>query len=181
MTATEGRAILNKLYKRGHVRVGNRVYTPAEAAVLSILETTKPSTAKNKVVKTGWIDDIRNIKNRDKYSDMFDMLLKIETGLQVWNEFYFLTDKGYRFDKAIPVTSSNSISLKISVEIDGGVWSKGASGHSSGTGILRDQDKSTLAAINGWILIRTTPGEIKNEPGKIIDLIKKAVETRGIK
>ena len=57
---------------------------------------------------------------------MFIRLIKVELNLEVWPEFFFLTDKGYRFDYAIPVkwnkinaipTDGNYLELKIAIEL----------------------------------------------------------------
>lgn len=59
------------------------------------------------------------------------------------------------------------------VEVQGGVWLKGKSGHSSGTGITRDCEKLSLAAVNGYRVIVVTPAQIKS--GKAIEWIKAAL------
>lgn len=84
--------------------------------------------------------------------DMFIMLLEKE-GFDVWPEFYFSKERLYRFDYALP-------EYKIAIEQEGGIWAKGNSGHSSGTGIMRDMEKSNLAQSMGWNLIRRTPDQM---------------------
>jgi hypothetical protein len=172
MKLSEGKAIVKDCINRGWVPDGDRIYTAAEAAALNI----KPGKKKRlpKAFRSGWIDDDRNIRNKAKYTDTFDMLVKIELRLEVWPEFYFTLEKGYRFDKAIPVAADGRV-LKIAIEIQGGVWAKGNSGHSSGTGIMRDMDKATKANLDGWTLITVVPSDIEKQPGKVIDLIKKAI------
>ena len=59
------------------------------------------------------------------------------------------------------------------VEVQGGVWLKGKSGHSSGTGITRDCEKLSLAAVHGYRCIVVTPAQIKS--GKAINWIKQAL------
>jgi very-short-patch-repair endonuclease len=172
MKISEGKAIVKDCINRGWVPDGNRIYTPAEAAALKIVHGKKKRLPKAK--RTGWIDDELNIRNKAKHTDTFDMLVRIELGVDVWPEFYFTLEKGYRFDKAIPVDACGLV-LKIAIEIQGGVWAKGNSGHSSGTGIMRDMDKATKANLDGWTLIQVTPSDINKEPGKVIDLIKKAI------
>lgn len=63
--------------------------------------------------------------------------------------------------------------IYILVEVQGGVWLKGKSGHSSGTGITRDCEKLSLAAVHGYRTIVVTPAQIKS--GQAIDWIKKAL------
>lgn len=172
MKTAPAKAKLQDYLKRGYVEHENVLYPPNQVAALNIqpMKAKRQSNAK----RTGWIDDELNIRNKAKQNDMFMLLVKIELDLDVWPEFHFTLEKQYRFDYAIPV-STNLLSLKIAVEVEGGIWAKGNSGHSSGTGITRDMQKSTLANVNGWTLIRCTPTDIKDEPGKIIDLIKKSV------
>lgn len=119
--------------------------------------------------KTGCTDDTRNIRNKSNQADSFIRLIRQELEAEVWPEFFFLTDREYRFDYAIP-------DYKIAIEQEGGVWAKGNSGHSSGKGIMRDMDKSSLANVNGWILIRRTPDQLLTN--ETLDLIRKAIETR---
>jgi very-short-patch-repair endonuclease len=72
-------------------------------------------------------------------------------------------DRLYRLDNAYP-------EFKIGIEVDGGTLSKERSGHSTGTGLARDREKSTLLATLGWLLIRVTPKELMTL--KTIELIK---------
>ena len=51
---------------------------------------------------------------------------------------------------------------RVVVEIDGGIWKKGASGHSSGAGILRDMEKANLLQLEGFIVLRFSPEQINN-------------------
>src|SRR5690606_22139329 len=117
---------------------------------------------RSKVIKTGDTNDTRNIANKVKYQDPFIRLVEMELKLDVWPEFYFSTERQYRFDYALP-------EIKVAVECNGGVWAKGNSGHSSGKGILRDYDKSNLAQSLGWNVISVTPDQLMT--GYTIDLI----------
>jgi hypothetical protein len=62
---------------------------------------------------------------------------------------------------------------QVLVEVQGGVWLKGKSGHSSGTGITRDCEKLSLAAVYGYRTIVVTPAQIKS--GQAISWIKAAL------
>ena len=68
-------------------------------------------------------------------------------------EFKFLSDRRFRFDFAWP-------SLKIAVEIEGGVWSGGR--HTRGAGYSRDIEKYNLATRAGWKVYRFTPQMVKS-------------------
>jgi very-short-patch-repair endonuclease len=58
---------------------------------------------------------------------------------------------------------------KVGVEIQGGVFTKGA--HGSPMMILRDMEKSNLLVLDGWRVLRYTPTEVKY--GKALEGIKK--------
>lgn len=178
MKPAEGKAIIKNVTNRGWIGDGDTYWPPnsPQAEILRQQQADNPKKKKKRseLLKTGWIDDTRNIRNREKQMDVFIRLVKQELGLEVWPEFHFLTapDPDYRFDYAIPI-NPNSVQLKIAIEQEGGVWAKGNSGHSSGTGIMRDMKKSSLAAVNGWVLIRRTPDNLVTN--ETLELIKKAV------
>ncbi len=44
---------------------------------------------------------------------------------------------------------------KLAVEVEGGVWTFGR--HGRGSGIVKDMEKASLAAEEGWRVIRVTP------------------------
>lgn len=62
------------------------------------------------------------------------------------------------------------------VEVNGGVWAKGASGHSSGTGITRDCAKTAEAVSLGFTVMSVTPAHVKS--GQALQWIERALETR---
>ncbi len=148
----QGKAIVKDISDRGFVRVGDIYFPPGSKEAISSLPKKK---SRSKIVRTGWTDDIRNIRNKEKYHDPFINLVKTELSLEVWPEFFFSVDRLYRFDYAIP-------EFKIGIEINGGVWAKGHSGHSSGKGIMRDYEKSNLAQSLGWKVLTMVPSQIKN-------------------
>jgi very-short-patch-repair endonuclease len=49
------------------------------------------------------------------------------------------------------------------IECNGGVWARGQSGHSSGTGIQRDAEKTNAAQINGYAIFVFTPDKLTTE------------------
>lgn len=152
---------------RGYVEHEGVLYPPAQAAALNLNQPKK----KKRVItlKTGWIDDERNIKNKAAQKDMFMMLMQKDLSLDVWPEFFFTVERLYRLDYAIP-------EYKIGVEVDGGTWSKEKSGHSSGTGLARDREKSSLLSSLGWSLIRVEPKELISD--YTINLIKSTIENK---
>lgn len=156
-------ALLKAVYKdcleRGYVQIGDNLYPPTHPQAIAHLAAKTARKPRTSIKKTGWIDDDRNIKNKQAKKDMFIMLIEKELQLDIWPEFYFSTERLYRFDYAIP-TMANSVQLKIAIEQEGGIWAKGNSGHSSGTGIQRDMSKNNLAISQGWVIIRRTPDQM---------------------
>ncbi|MDM8174792.1 hypothetical protein QT327_10555 [Olivibacter sp. 47] len=143
-------ALVKEIKSRGWVEIEGVFYRPDSKEALSY---KPPKKNKSKIIRTGWTDDTRNIRNKEKYADPFVQLVKQELGLDVWPEFYFAVERQYRIDYAIPTH-------KIAIEVDGGIWMKGNSGHSSGTGIKRDMEKGNLLQSMGWRLIRVQPNEL---------------------
>jgi len=164
-------SILKAVYKdclqRGYILIGDQLLPPAVAAARGLNKPKK----KSRVIthKTGWIDDDRNIKNKSAAMDMFIRLVNIELSVDIWPEFFFSTQRLYRFDYAIP-------EYKIAIEQEGGIHLKGNSGHSSGTGIQRDMDKNNLAISQGWVIIRRTPDQMCTI--ETIELIKSVIKQR---
>ncbi|PPK99009.1 hypothetical protein [Parapedobacter indicus] len=174
MKSNWGASLVKSLKQRGWQERNNTILPPNLAQVERTINfdviTHEKKTKRSKGVKTGWIDDTRNLKSKETQRDTFTMLILQELGLEVWPEFHFSTERRYRIDYAIPVASDGRV-LKIAIEQEGGIWAKGNSGHSSGTGIKRDMDKNNLLQSSGWRLIRRTPSElITNET---LELIKR--------
>lgn len=159
-----GTVLIKDIKSRGYVEVNGVLYPPNSEHALSLLVKHKK---RSKTIKTGWIDDSRNIKNKEKYNDPFIQLVKQELGIEVWPEFYFSNERLFRIDYAIP-------EFKIAIEQEGGIWMKGNSGHSSGTGIARDMEKNNLLVEKGWSLIRRQPTEMLTMV--TLDIIKKALQ-----
>jgi len=63
---------------------------------------------------------------------------------------------------------------KLGLEVDGGVWTGGA--HGRGTGIVRDQEKTNLAATEGWRILRVMPSTLATDA--TIDTIERALMWR---
>jgi very-short-patch-repair endonuclease len=82
-------------------------------------------------------------------------------------EFRFHPVRKFRWDWAWP-------EARLALEVEGGVWSGGA--HGRGTGIVRDMEKSTLAAEEGWRIIRVTPSNLATEA--TMDSIHRALQWR---
>lgn len=64
-----------------------------------------------------------------------------------------IPDRKYAFDFFV--------APDILVEVNGGAWSKGKMGHNSGTGLQRDAEKASLAAVQGFRTIIATTEQVK--------------------
>lgn len=174
-----GTAFVKKLKQNDWVQIGDTVkrknkLTEEEKALICIKASKKKHNSVQGL-KTGWIDDFRNLRNKEHQKDFFIALVKLEFDLEVWPEFFFSTDRLYRIDYAIPLDQEGK-TIKIAIEVEGGIWAKGNSGHSSGVGIQRDMDKNNLLHQHGWQLIRVQPFQIDKEPVQTLRLIKKLIE-----
>lgn len=82
-------------------------------------------------------------------------------------EHRFHPVRKFRLDYAWP-------DQRVGLEVDGGVWVGGA--HGRGTGILRDQLKTNLAASLGWRILRTTPKDLASPD--LLDHLERALQWR---
>ena len=82
-------------------------------------------------------------------------------------EYVFAPPRRFRLDYAW-------VEQKVGLEVDGGIWTGGA--HGRGTGILRDQTKTNLAAGLGWRILRCTPSKLMAD--ETLDYIARALEWR---
>ena len=70
----------------------------------------------------------------------------------------------YRFDDREPPRKWRFdfawVQNRVTLEIDGGVWSRGR--HTRGAGVLRDQEKRNEAECQGWHVLHCTPQTLGN-------------------
>lgn len=158
-----GTALVKDLKIRGYVEINGVLFPPSSREVQSIIAKPKKRA---KTLKTGDVNDTRNINNKAKYIDPFIQFVKQELGIELWPEFYFCTERQFRIDYAIP-------QYKIAIEQEGGIFMKGNSGHSSGTGIARDMEKNNLLVSKGWKLIRRQPSEMLTI--ETVDILKSII------
>ena len=64
------------------------------------------------------------------------------------------------------------IDQRVSLEVQGGVWSRGK--HGRGSGIVRDHEKANLLAVNGWRCLYVQPRHLLNLD--TIRLVRAALE-----
>lgn len=76
-----------------------------------------------------------------------------------------IPDRKFRFDFAW-------VGPAVLCEVQGGVW-MGRGGHSSGGGIQRDAEKTTLAQLEGYIVVIATAATIKD--GRALEWIARAL------
>ena len=98
---------------------------------------------------------------------MFLLTLKARNIPRPVPEFRFHPIRKFRLDFAWP-------EYKVGLEVDGGVWSGGA--HGRGTGIVRDQEKTNLAAGLGWRILRCTPSKLMAD--ETLGHLERALEWR---
>ncbi len=73
-----------------------------------------------------------------------------------------IPDRGFEFDFVWEKE-------KVALELEGGVWRRGGGAHSHPTNILRDIEKSNLAALAGYRLLRFTTDQHKR--GEILPFL----------
>jgi very-short-patch-repair endonuclease len=76
------------------------------------------------------------------------------------SEFKFHPKRKWRIDYAWP-------DVKLAVEIEGGVWSKGR--HIRGSGFIGDIEKYNALTMAGWSLLRFIPEQLGN--GEAISIL----------
>lgn len=91
------------------------------------------------------------------------------TGLQegCLREYRFHDKRRWRFDFAWP-------EAQVAVEIEGGVYVRGR--HTRGQGFTKDCEKYSIAASEGWLVIRATPEQVTS--GDAIEWAQRALVTR---
>lgn len=164
-----GNALYKDVKNRGWVEKDGVLHLPNSPEALAVKPRRKRRITHK---KTGWIDDTRNWNNRQDRLDPFMLLIERQFRIEVWPEFYFSTERLYRLDYALPVDGRGN-DIKIGIEVQGGIWAKGNSGHSSGVGISRDMEKANLLQSLGWRLIQVTPSQLMTN--YTLDLIRSMI------
>jgi len=85
--------------------------------------------------------------------------------IECTREYQALPARRYRWDFFI--------APDLLIEVQGGVWNYGKSGHSSGMGITRDAEKASLAVAHGYRQITATTAQVKS--GQALTWIKQAI------
>lgn len=92
------------------------------------------------------------------------LMLRIE-GIPFEREFEAIPGRKFRWDF--------HVKPDLLIEVQGGVWNFRKSGHSSGVGITRDAEKSSLAAAHGYRQITATTEQVKS--GQAMEWIRAAI------
>lgn len=98
--------------------------------------------------------------SREIYKTDIEKIMKEklkEAGIEVVSQFPIRCKYGYILDYAIP-------ELKIDIECDGEAWHKEGNSH--------DRKRNAYLKSKGWIILRFTGKEIKDNIQKCIDKIK---------
>lgn len=101
--------------------------------------------------------------------NFYTKVLEARLGEECWAEWYFHPTRKWRFDYAFP-------SLKIAVEVDGGLFNSymglHSGRHSGGKGQLADMEKMNAAAEMGWLVFHYIPEDFLNNSQQIENAIK---------
>ena len=119
----------------------------------------------------GIVKPIKRRRNAPKSprnaKDTFTLLLRQRIGVECVKEYRFHPTRQWRFDYAFP-------SIRVAIEIDGGVWINGR--HNRPSGFLGDMEKFNAAATLGWVVLKFTPQEQYSK--KALDLITETIANR---
>mgnify|MGYP005844091629 FL=1 len=81
-------------------------------------------------------------------------------------EYRFHDTRKWRFDFAWP-------DYKVALEVEGGVFNSGPTGHTSISGFLKDVEKYNTATMMGWRILRCVPDGVGSRA--IMDYIKQTL------
>lgn len=90
-----------------------------------------------------------------------------ECGLPAPEVEYKFSCRKYKFDFAW-CSNPNDCRYWVALEVEGGIWTRGA--HGRGSGIKRDMDKYNLAAMLGWRVLRVEPKDLCTQD--TVDMIR---------
>ena len=98
---------------------------------------------------------------------IFQRAIEEVTGEELTPELKFHKTRRWRFDYAIE-------RLKIAIEVEGGVWSRGR--HTRPSGFVKDLEKYNTATSLGWLVLRFDKNRLMNV--KTFNLIKNTIKQR---
>lgn len=86
-------------------------------------------------------------------------------------EHRFHPVRKWRFDFAWP-------NQRVAVEIHGGTFSRGKSGHTSGTGVQNDCEKMNAATVLGWRVLQYTSVDLNRRPLQVVEEVQSVLEQK---
>lgn len=101
---------------------------------------------------------------------LFEKYWQLFRGPELMREYRFHPPRRYPFDYA-------HVASKVAIECEGGVMIRGW--HQSIQRYLTDCEKYSLAALDGWCVVRLTIKSLEDDPAFWIQAIIKAIEERG--
>lgn len=84
-------------------------------------------------------------------------------------EYRFAPPRRWRFDRAF-------VELKVGIELEGGVYVRGR--HQRPEGFKADVEKYNAAALAGWLVLRFTADDLKQEPDRVVAQVVAAIGMR---
>jgi len=103
-----------------------------------------------------------------KYNEkVVEAYFEQEIGIIPDFEYRFHPKRRWRFDIAFP-------SVKVALEVEGGIFAKGRTGHTSIFGVKRDIEKYNEANAMGWHILRCIPDDVCLMD--TVNLIKRTIE-----
>jgi very-short-patch-repair endonuclease len=98
-----------------------------------------------------------------------------QAGIPFEREFVFAAPRKWRADFAVwhSLAPHYAYDPTLLIEIDGGAFIPGGGRHSRGTGVEKDAEKQSAAAILGYRVIRCTPRQVEN--GTALSWIRQAL------
>lgn len=66
----------------------------------------------------------------------------------------------------------------VAVEIQGGTFSRAKSGHTSGVGVQRDNEKSNAAILLGWWVLKYSSKDLDTRPVQVVEEIIEAIKLK---
>lgn len=106
----------------------------------------------------------RRGKGQSEGEALLALQLRVE-GIEFQREYRALPERKFRWDFFI--------APDLLIEVQGGTWNYGKSGHATGMGALRDCEKASLAAANGFRQVTATTAQVRN--GEALEWIKQAI------
>ncbi|GIV86606.1 MAG: hypothetical protein KatS3mg054_0635 [Chloroflexus sp.] len=103
--------------------------------------------------------------NPDRLNDEFAFQLSAY-GIAYEREYRAVPERRFRWDFALP-------DVRVLVEVQGGIWMRERTGHTSGRGVRRDCEKANLAALHGWRTLFFTPDMVRS--GEAIAMIERII------